>query len=226
MDINSLTTKFQTIYGVDITTEENQIYLNQAIKLISEEYPKEMQGSVDSVQGQTRYTVSPESLFKLKHVYYNREVGDMSGRGIGVYGYRSIPKTQYRNIDRYCDIHEEKLYNDLNPYNGVIVSYNQFDLLPAPDTDGSKIYYDYEAYRTLEEIPDIFEDCLFDLFNFYSREGEYQKNKAKNNLNSFYFDRRGMGTNKQLSDGEYQDVHGDEFKSIKNKLKLIAMKMG
>lgn len=227
MDLENLTAKFKTIYDIDLTTGENQIYLAQAIRTISVEYPKEMQDSVDSIKGQSRYTVSPQSLIKVNHVYYNRKVGNVSGNDIGVYGFPMPQRASYyRNIDRYCDIHEERLYDDLNPYNGVILSHDTFDVLPAPNADGIKIYYDYDAYRSLAEIPDIFEECLFDLFNFYSREGEYQKNKAKNNGNSFYFDRRGMGTNKQLSDGEYQDVHGDEIKNITNKIRLIAMKLG
>lgn len=233
MDYNDIVTKFQSIYGVDITQPPAQFSYEKAIKTISEAYPKVMQSFIESVGGQKTYTVEEDGLIKIVTVFYDAKTqasqpldyehletitDDVHSGGYSNYG-------EYSLIGNYVDIYSDRLYNKMNPVDAKIIDYNRFECVPAPKNSGVRIYYEYYAYRTIEEIPDAFEDCLFDWFSFYDRDGDVRAYLKRNNGNQFTFDRRGMGQLQGESVTSYQDTREFEMKTLKSHLREIVLRM-
>ena len=106
-----------------------------------------------------------------------------------------------------------------------MLDYCNFELLPAPDYDGVEIPYEYEAYRTMEEIPEIFKPVLFDFFSFFERDGQYKQALKANNGNNFYFDRRGMGVSETNRKDERQLARAVEYNAIVANLQNIVNRM-
>lgn len=226
----TLVTEFKDIYDVDITENPNKLYFEQAIRTISEAYPKICESYITSVAGQKNYSVTDkEDLIKVKQVFYNRvyQQGNESNATSfnGMYG-RSIGLPSDNTImGIYTDMYETHLYNKIMPCDARIIDFDKFELLPAPETNGMKIYYEYEGYREIEEIPEIFKSVLFDLFSFYERDGQYKRALKSNNGNNFYFDRRGMGVSETNRKDEKQIAHDVEYQSIIKNLRNIVNRM-
>ena len=231
MDANDIITKFQSMYGIDVTQAPASFCYEKAMKTISEAYPKVMQGYIESVAGQSEYMVSDSNLIKIRTVFYDSKTQLATGgeyekleterSDIGGY---DIDGT-YSLMGNYVDIYSNKLYNKMNPVEARIIDYNRFELIPAPIGTGVKIYYEYHAYRTIEEIPDAFESCLFDWFSFYDRDGDARATLKRNNGNQYTFDRRGMGQLQGESVTSYQDTREFEIKTLKQHLREIVMRM-
>lgn len=233
MDYNDIVTKFQSIYGVDITQSPAQFSYEKAIKTISEAYPKVMQSFIESVGGQKTYTVEEDGLIKIVTVFYDAKTqaaqppdyehletitDDVHSGGYSNYG-------EYSLIGNFVDIYSDRLYSKMNPVEARVIDYNRFECVPAPKCSGVRIYYEYHAYRTIEEIPDAFEDCLFDWFNFYDRDGDVKATLKRNNGNQFTFDRRGMGQLQGESTTSFMDTREMEMKTLKSHLREVVMKM-
>ena len=233
MDANEIMAKFQSIYGVDITQAPASFAYEKAIKTISEAYPKVLQGYVESIAGQTVYEVSDSGLIKVVTVFYDAKT--QSAEPVNYEHLETMPDDikrsgyslngEYSLIGNYVDIYSDRLYNKMNPVDAKIIDYNRFECVPAPKNSGIRIYYEYNAYRTIEEIPDAFEDCLFDWFSFYDRDGDVRAYLKRNNGNQFTFDRRGMGQLQGESVTSYQDTREFEMKTLKSHLREIVLRM-
>lgn len=233
MNMNDLTVKFQTLYGVDITQSPAMFSFEKAVKTISEAYPKVMQSYIESVAGQKTYNISEEGLIKIVSVFYDAKtqsaqppdyshletiVSDLHNGGYN-------EKGDYSLIGNFVDIYADRLYDKMNPVEARVIDYNRFECVPAPKYSGVRIYYEYNAYRTVEEIPDAFEDCLFDWFSFYDRDGDVRATLKRNNGNQFTFDRRGMGQLQGESTTSFMDTREIEMKTLKQHLREVVMKM-
>lgn len=233
MDYEEIKNKFQTMYGIDITAVPAKYSYEKALKTISEYYPKVLQGFVMSVAGQKTYVVDEPGIIKLTEIFY-----DSKTQSALPYSYEHLETMpddvtragyssdgNYSLIGNYVDLYSDKLYSKMNPVEGRIVDYNRFDCIPAPKSTGVRIYYEYNAYRTIEEIPEAFEDCLFDWFSFYDRDGDVRATLKRNNGNQFTFDRRGMGQLQGESTTNFMDTREMEIKTLKSHLREIALKM-
>lgn len=233
MDANEIMAKFQSIYGVDITQAPASFAYEKAIKTISEAYPKILQNYIESVGGQKTYEVTDSGLIKIVTVFYdaktqaaepvNYESLETMPDDVKRAGYSSTG--EYSLIGNFVDIYSDRLYNKMNPVEARVIDYNRFECVPAPKFSGVRIYYEYQAYRTIEEIPDAFEDCLFDWFNFYDRDGDVKATLKRNNGNQFTFDRRGMGQLQGESTTSFMDTREKEINTLKSHLREIVMKM-
>jgi len=106
----------------------------------------------------------------------------------------------------FTRIMEDEMFRKYNPCDGVLVDNDKFDLIPTPVLDGLPVFYDYDRFCDIEEIPDIFEEDLIDLFFYYKTDA-----KAKDTINDsktmkYAFDRKGN----TLAD-KYLDM-GDDFR--------------
>lgn len=214
MDLELIKELFLDVYQIDLEEGNNMRYLNQSIKRISEQYPMTDQGHIDTLEGVDRYTITEDNLIKVSEVYYT--VPNQC---------QTASNTSRTLSSQFTEIYERELYNKLNPIDANLISYNCFELIPAPPA-GIRVYYDYERYRTLAEIPELFEDCLLKLFFYYEREGAFRSNMRQNNGNVFSFDRRG---NIQSSDSTemsspYKEREG-ELKSIMKEIRNAVMKI-
>lgn len=232
MNYQTLVADFKSIYDVDITEKSNKLYFDQALRTISEAYPKVCEGFVISVAGQKNYSVTnKEDLIKIRQIFYNRSIQSGTGSyGTGINSLLPSQSSVELNSETtimgiYTDIYERQLYNKFVPCDAKINDFCNFELLPAPESSGMKIYYEYEGYRTIEEIPEIFKNVLFDLFSFYERDGQYKRALKSNNGNNFYFDRRGMGVSETNRKDEKQIAHDVELQSIINNLRNIVNRM-
>ena len=229
MDKNALVTEFNQIYGVDITETPNDIYFDQCVRTISEAYPKIMQGSVTSVSGQEKYTADVKDIIKLRQVFYNQEVKqhNPANTGLGTDSLDLVDTsvTQPSIMEAYTKMYTKHLWAKIVPYEANILDYRNFELLPAPDYDGVEIPYEYEAYRTIDDIPEIFKPVLFDLFSFFERDGQYKQALKANNGNNFYFDRRGMGVSETNRKDERQLARAVEYNAIIHNLQTIVNRM-
>lgn len=229
MNKDTLVTEFNEIYGVDITESPNDIYFDQSIRVISEAYPKISQGSVISVAGQERYTADVNDIIKLRQIFYNKDVKQHNPSntnfGTDMLNVLDSSVTQSSIMEAYTNLYTKHLWSKIIPYEANVLDYCNFELLPAPDYDGVEIPYEYEAYRTIEEIPEIFKPILFDLFSFFERDGQYKQALKANNGNNFYFDRRGMGVSETNRKDERQIARTVEYNTIIHNLQTIVNRM-
>ena len=221
MDITTLTTKMATIYGVDITEETSAAIIDQCVKKISEEYPKVLRSYIETIAGEERYEIEEEGLIKVSTVFYTRK-NMMDTEPYESLLSPSLPVSLSSQMTTIC---ENELANQINPVDAEIVDYNAFDLIPAPLIDDVKVYFQYYAYRTLAEIPEIFEDVLVQLFFYYDRENAFHRNMKANNGNSFAFDRRGNIQAQAGAESSEVSVREKELANILKSIRSIVMKM-
>ena len=185
MDNIILADKFTNLYGINVEENNGLDIIDQCVKKISEEYPKLVNSYIETVVDQSLYQVVNEGMIRVSKVYYS---SIPTGEDVTV----SDPLVSSRSLSfRFTEVYEREISNRLNPVDANIVNYDSFELIPAPPVADVKIYYEYEAYRQLSEIPEIFEEDLFALFFFYERENEFRKTMRNNAGNVFAFDRRG-----------------------------------
>jgi hypothetical protein len=221
MDLTTLKNKFSVIYGVDIDNETGMAILDQCVKKISEEYPLLVNDYVNSVADTVSYTVTKTGLIKINKVYYNNTTNSSPSVLC------DYPETVFQSLSsQFTEVYEREMFNRLHPMSGIIVDYNQFELIPAPSVSGLKVYYEYDKYRTLSQIPDIFEDELFELYFYYERENEFRKNMRNNSGNQFQFDRRGNISTQSNGNEDPIKTRENEFKNVVKKIKNKAMKLG
>lgn len=222
MQLQPLTEKMVDLYGIDNSAINFTSILNQCVKKISEEYPKIMRSFVNSIAEQERYVVEQEGLIRIVNVFYDRH--NMSNGSPVDSLFLHTPR--YSISSQLTNICEQDIIDKLNPVDADIVDFNVFDLIPAPIESDLKIYYEYHAYRTLSEIPDIFEEIFIKLFLFYDRELQFRSAMRSNNGNVFTFDRRG-NINAEDGDGENSEVitREKELKFLIKELRTLVMKM-
>lgn len=221
MELANLKETFLDIYGVDLDEGTSMKVLERCIKRISEEYPKVEQDYIETVAGQTSYVIVKANMIKVSNVFYSHiptadEEFIPSCSNI-VHGSRSLSF-------QFTEIYEREIYNRLNPVDANIVAHDRVELIPPPNIDGAKIYFEYESYRTIEEIPEIFQDELVNLFFFYERENEMRKNQRANSGNVFQFDRRGNIQNTSTPEDAIKQRDA-EFKNILKNIRTVIMKL-
>lgn len=227
MDLDSIKTTLDTVYGINSGTIPDgtnlDAVINQAIKKISIYYPEIELTSLETVKNQTRYTVTDTNLIRVKRVYYGYTFIDDSFDGQIKQSCPEISSGSTYSISRkMTDVFERANLKKLYPYGADIISYNKFDLIPTP-TSVETVYYEYERYRLISEVPDIFEEDVIELIFYYMEENEYKRSTLTNSGNIFQFDRRGNNT--QLSSDDIATKNEERRirlqmieKSIKTKL--------
>lgn len=220
MDARLLAEKMVDIYGVNVEEGIGSTIINQCVKKISEEYPKIQKSYIETVEGQERYTVTHDGLIKVCKVHYNTTATtDEVVTDINI-PYSGSLSSQFTTI------FEQEMYDRMNPVDASIVNYNEFDLIPAPTVTGMKVYYEYESYRTIDEIPEIFEDEFIKLYFFYERENEFRKTMRANNGNVFAFDRRGnIQAGGAAGDENGTKARESEFNDIIKCVRNIIMRL-
>ncbi len=196
----------------------------RAIRKLSEFYPFLETSSIFTISNQTRYTINHSDLIKLENVYYNspysvNSFGDSDIIDIRKHGGFSLSQ-------QITDIYEHETQRRIKPVDARIVSNDTFDLIPTPTTIET-VYYEYSRYRTIDEIPRIFEDELIALVIYYKNDPTYQNNRSANNGNVFNFDRRGNTTeSSSFTPQNAYDLRKDELKSICDDIKKKVNKLG
>lgn len=221
MNLETLTSKFQNLYGIDLSVGNHMFILEQAIKAISEEYPKIITVEVATVKDQHRYVVPNDGLIKIAKVYYNRQHLNDSTSLQPTPG--EVQSPNYSLTRQFTEIIEKEFYDKMNPVDAQIVDYNAFDLIPAPTVTGLGVPCECEFYRELSEIPSFFEDCIFKLFFYYLREDDFMDNMRKNNGNVYKFDRRG-NIGAESSDSEVEKRE-QEFERIIKDIRKKVLKI-
>jgi hypothetical protein len=185
MDSIILADKFTNLYGINVEENNGLDIIEQCVKKISEEYPKLLNSYIETIADQSLYQVTHEGMMRVSKVYYSTLP---SSSDVMV----SDPLANSRSLSfRFTEVYEKEISNRLSPVDANIVNFDSFELIPAPTIADAKVYYEYEAYRQLSDIPEIFEEDIFNLFFFYERENEFRKTMRNNAGNVFAFDRRG-----------------------------------
>lgn len=227
MDSEQVKTILAERYGM---SEENTPLLNdmlrRATNTISELFPLLETGNIETEKNVTRYTVelpAEHNLIKIKEVYYNSPAYNsvFNDPDVPVEGFPSGSSLS----QRFTDVFEHETRRVLKPVDARIVNNNQFDLIPTPQ-DVRTVHFEYERYRTLEEIPQFLEEEFFALINYYSNDATYQKKRRENNGSVFDFDRR--GNTKERTTDVKTDVESRriELDNIKKDIKAKVMKLG
>jgi hypothetical protein len=227
MDIDVVTGILSERYGI---TLENTPSLNDMIRrsvnYISVLFPILESGTVTTEKNKTRYTAEiPEEhvLIKIKEVFYNSPPASnvFNDPDIPVEG---LPYGQSLS-QRFTDVFEHETRRRLKPVDARIVNTNQFDLIPTPQ-DVRTIYFEYERYRTIDEIPQLLEEELMALIMFYSNDESYQKQRKENNGSVFEFDRRGNTKDKSMDIKTDVESRKIELNLIKDDIKKKVQSLG
>jgi predicted nucleic-acid-binding protein len=236
MTNEEILTTLRDVYGMQVSNYDEQdpmvVYINKAVQKLSEYYPEVELDFVLTVANQTRYSVNAPvipTLLKVKKVYYTFDdslnslfndpdikVGGSSA-GMGSFS----PSAGFERVYRL------EMLRKLTPKDANIISHDKFDLIPTPDTSDQKVYYEYERYRTIAEVPKLFEDDIIELIFFFMGDKVYKKEVVSQGGNMFNFDRRG---NIEKSKGSEQvDTYrqrktalGDIVKAIQTKVMKIT----
>jgi len=213
-------------YGM---SEENTPLLDDMIRratnTISELFPMLESGSFVTEKNVTRYTIniSSDILIKIKEVFYN------SPATTSVFNDPDIPVEGFPHgmslSQRFTDVFEHETRRTLKPIDARIVNNNQVDLIPTPQ-DVRTIYYEYERYRTIDEIPQFLEEEFFALVMYFSNDISYQKSRRENNGDVFAFDRRGNTKEKSVDVKTDVESRKAEFDMIKKDIKAKVIKLG
>ena len=227
MDLASLKTTLSDVYGLDESSlpdgTDLDAIINQAVKKISIYYPELEITSLQSVVNQTRYVVTHTGLMKVNEVFYNPDnISTTFNNEIPTQGCGIAPQGTYSPSMATAQIYEKETMRRLYPYGADIVSFNKFDLIPTP-TSVDTVYYEYHRYRTIDEIPDIFEEDLIELVYFFMEENTYKRSKIENGGNIFAFDRRGTITDDTA--GSAESKHKIRQETIVNTVKEIKLKV-
>jgi hypothetical protein len=229
MDSADILTILRDLYGLTTSNYPDDplmIFINKAVKKLSEFYPECEIDYIETVANQTRYTITEDNLLKLKHVYYTHDDSLNS-----LFNDPDVKTNEISKISTFQPSREfEKVYRletlrRLAPKDAEIIAHNKFDLIPTPTTSGDKVYYEYERYRTLAEVPDIFEDDILDLIFYFLAQKEYRRQTSVDGGHVFNFDRRGnIEKDKSAAEQNY-DLRRKELKDIQKSIEIKAMKM-
>lgn len=223
MQLATIIDILRTDYKLSASTYDNTTLtrmINKAVKTISELYPFVDVSYITTVPNQTRYSITNSSLIKIKAVYYSQEsITD-------VFGDADIKVSMPQNLSTFYPsqtvelIQRLEIIRKLNPSDADIVAADKFDLIPTP-TEVKKVYYEFERYRSITEIPDMFEDDLINLVFYNLGDKTFKDAAYLQGGNKYNFDRRGnISVDKGTVDGAKQrrDMHTDIIKSIKLKV--------
>lgn len=227
MDIYQIKEILTDRYGMsEESTPLLEDMLRRATNVVSELFPMVESGSIQTVKDITRYTADipgEYTLIKIKEVFYN------SPPSTSVFNDPDVPVEGFPHgmslSQRFTDVFEHETRRALKPIDARIVNTNQFDLIPTPQ-DVRTVYYEYERYRTIAEIPQFLEEEYLALVMYFSNDVSYQKSRRENNGSVFDFDRRG-NTKERTSDVK-TDVESrkNELDTIKKDIKAKVMRLG
>lgn len=223
MIVDDIITKLRDVYGLsssEFSDDKLTTLIDAARKKVSALYPFNELSSTTTTSGVTRYAVSHTDLLRLKEVYYPRSV-ESSPFG------NEIPESislSVGDISRNYELLARlKLMTEVYPTEGRIIDHNHFELLPTPDTTGSKVWYEYLRYRTLAELPDMFEDDLIGYVFFIVKDASFKK-RSMSEGDGFMFDRRGnVKVDVETVDGDkaHAAIEDKIMKSIKTKVMML-----
>ena len=217
----------RTDYKLSATTYDNTTLtrqINKAIKKISELYPESSIAYITTVINQTRYTVTHSDLLKVKQVFYCQDSVNTNP-----FNDSDIKTSLPMNLSTFYPsqslefIQRLDVLRKLNPADAEIVSTNKFDLIPTP-TVVKNVYYEYERYRVITEIPDMFEEDLIELVFYYLGDKSFKESTFLQGGNKYQFDRRGnVSIEKEVVDGVKQ--RKSTYDNIIKNIKLKVMKL-
>jgi hypothetical protein len=223
MNLEQFKEMMEDDYGI---TEDNfpafNRVLTRCLRKISEDYPACETSYITTVKNQTQYTINHDDIMKIKQVHHRQPVCD------DVFNDPDIPKQGKRNYsitERFTDLYEDELDDNLNPVGAEIIDVNKFNLIPTPESS-YKVYYEYLRFRSFDEIPLIFEDDLIDLFFHFKSDPIYQTKKTENAGNVFAFDRRGNTVETDTSANDLVKNRKDQLKTITDEIKRKALSLG
>jgi len=162
-------------YSLNVTSYPD-VLLNRlilrAVNFISEYYPNKEMSSLETVAEQTRYTVNVSDLIKVTKVYYTDLLSSEN-----VFGDPELPSNSpLNNIGSTFAISQGfefikriEMLKTLYPKAGEIVDNKKFDLIPTPIKNGIVIYFEYDKYRVIEDLPDTFKEELIELIFYFFR---------------------------------------------------------
>ena len=213
------------LYNIDDSSVEHlDKIIDRAVKKISEFYPYPEFSHVETVINQTRYTINNDDIIKITEVHYRQVLSSNPFNDSDVPNL--INPSGSNNLSRQLsDQMELEINNKFNPTGARIVSSNIFDLIPTPECVES-VYYEYDRYRTISEIPVLLEEEMFALVFYFKNDSSYQTSRSENNGNVFNFNRRGNATESDMSSGDFNDLRSDELKSIEGNIKKKVIKLG
>lgn len=207
------------VYSVDLSKPENIRNLTKSIKTLSEEYPKIETFTLETIAGQTTYDVKHDGLIRVKEVYFSRAITPYSG--IQYRGGAIKPSVS----QMFTSLCEQSIYDKMMPIDSEIVDYNRFNLIPTPSHSGIKVAYECDMYRDISEIPEIFEECLIDLYFFYESDSAVRKNIQSNQGNVYKFDRRGNINADDGNDNSLEVSRAKSMQVILKKIRSIVMRI-
>lgn len=232
MNVSDLILKFREDLKIDesmMSDDDITRFINKSAKKISEYFPSRSLSYVTTVKDQTRYSVNVSGLLRIVEVYYD---------GVDT----RLPVTNFFNtgFSRQFDsgnmstfalssnmefVQRLETLKKMLPVCAQIIDYNTFDLIPTPGADGINVYYEYETYKAITQIPEIFEDEVVALVMYYANEGEYLKKVSNPSRNTYNFDRRGNNTTGGNASSEFsvemknrKDTYNGIVKEIKRKV--------
>lgn len=224
MDISTIIARLREDCGfgdvLKYTDVKLTLYINDALKKISEIYPLLVRDKITTVIDQTNYTITKTGLLGIKQVFY-----DICPTSLGT-SPLDVGST-FSNSQSLTNIMNLEIAKKLQPSGAEIKSFNSFDLIPTP-TSVFDVYYEYKRVRGISEIPEQFEEDIYALVTHNVSSLQYQKSNTllNSSTNPFKFDRRGNATETASSSHvetlkAFKDTLSDILKNIKTK----AMKL-
>jgi hypothetical protein len=220
--------ELRTLWGLPTTDYPDSkltVLIDKARKKLSEYYPELELAYTTTVSGQTLYTVTHTTLIALKQIYYQSSV-DKTSMFNDPDIRESLPTEDSTfSLSRGFEfIQRLKTMQELYPSEGVIKTHNKFELLPTPSQSGIRVYYEYARYRTLAEIPTLFEEDIQALVMFYIKDIQYKKSSRLQAGNRYDFDRRG-NIKEGSTGGNEEKQHAQIEEDIVKNIKLKVMKL-
>lgn len=201
----------------------------RAVNFISEYYPNKELNSFTTIKDQTRYTLNDSGLIKVTKVYYTDLISTDT-----LFNDTDIPiNNQIRNIGSTFAISQGfelikrlEMLKELYPKVGEIVDNKKVDLIPTPASSGTIIYYEYDKYRVIEDIPDIFKDDLIELVFYYLADNQIKSKLATAGGNQYTFERKGnISVDSPQNTQNIVKTQADKKKEIIKSIQAKVMKM-
>lgn len=206
--------------------------IENARKKFSEYYPEKGIGYISTVANQTRYKLEDEDagdLIKVTKVYYGKDTCENVADGIinSLAQERGIPNpaSTFFPSSGFEFVQRMQVLSMLVPAEAFIVSHNKFDLIPTPETSGSRVYFEYDSFRSLEDFPDIFEEDFISWVMFKISDRTFKNNQLKTSGNKYNFDRRG-NISVDSETVSATEEHENNRKLILDNVKRKAMSIG
>ena len=219
-------------YSLSVTSYPDALLnrlILRAVNFISEYYPNKEMSSLETVADQTRYTVNVSDLIKVTKVYYTDLLSSEN-----VFGDPELPSNSpLNNIGSTFAISQGfefikriEMLKTLYPKAGEIVDNKKFDLIPTPIKSGIVIYFEYDKYRVIEDLPDTFKEELIELIFYFLADNQIKSKLATSGGNQYNFERKGNITidSPQNTQSTFKTHQENKERIIKN-IQMKVMKM-